>query len=186
MTAAANGSGYWMVADDGGIFAFDVPFEGQPAPVCATCTATRTCRACGMRSLPSNDGYYILGLDGTVWAFGNGSSSGRRRAAGPSTSCKRPDDPGLPRALGPTAPAPAPGDAVEVRDDRVGIVAEGHERDADDGAGPAATAHAVHRDADSAFEMRDHVGRGCFDEGALPFRFGRVAAASRDPGVGRR
>jgi hypothetical protein len=23
-----------------------------------------------MRSLPSNDGYYLLGLDGTVWAFG--------------------------------------------------------------------------------------------------------------------
>ena len=29
MTAAANGSGYWMVADDGGIFAFNVPFEGS-------------------------------------------------------------------------------------------------------------------------------------------------------------
>ena len=29
MTAAANGKGYWMVADDGGIFAFNVPFEGS-------------------------------------------------------------------------------------------------------------------------------------------------------------
>ena len=24
-----------------------------------------------MRSLKSNDGYYILGVDGTVWAMGN-------------------------------------------------------------------------------------------------------------------
>jgi len=79
MTAAANGSGYWMVADDGGIFAFDVPFEGS-LPRVRDLYGYPYVSSVRMRSLPSNDGYYILGLDGTVWAFGNakffGSASG--------------------------------------------------------------------------------------------------------------
>jgi hypothetical protein len=29
--SAADGSGYWMVAADGGIFSFDAPFYGSPA-----------------------------------------------------------------------------------------------------------------------------------------------------------
>ena len=29
MATAADGSGYWVVASDGGIFAFDVPFYGS-------------------------------------------------------------------------------------------------------------------------------------------------------------
>jgi type VII secretion-associated serine protease mycosin len=70
MTAAANGSGYWMVADDGGIFAFNVPFEGS-LPGVRDLYGYPYVSSVRMRSLPSNDGYYILGLDGTVWAFGN-------------------------------------------------------------------------------------------------------------------
>ncbi|MDQ1433796.1 MAG: hypothetical protein QOF59_612 [Actinomycetota bacterium] len=70
MTAAANGSGYWMVADDGGIFAFDVPFEGS-LPRVRDLYGYPYVSSVRMRSLPSNDGYYILGLDGTVWAFGH-------------------------------------------------------------------------------------------------------------------
>ena len=70
MTAAANGSGYWMVADDGGIFAFNVPFEGS-LPRVRDLYGYPYVSSVRMRSLPSNDGYYILGLDGTVWAFGN-------------------------------------------------------------------------------------------------------------------
>ena len=50
-------------------FAFDVPFEGSHP---------RVRRLYGypyeptvrMRALASNDGYYLLGLNGTVWAFG--------------------------------------------------------------------------------------------------------------------
>ena len=70
MTAAANGTGYWMVADDGGIFAFNVPFEGS-LPRVRDLYGYPYVSSVRMRSLPSNDGYYILGLDGTVWAFGN-------------------------------------------------------------------------------------------------------------------
>ncbi len=79
MTAAANGNGYWMVADDGGIFAFNVPFEGS-LPRVRDLYGYPYVSSVRMRSLPSNDGYYILGLNGTVWAFGNakyfGSLSG--------------------------------------------------------------------------------------------------------------
>ena len=70
MTAAANGQGYWMVADDGGIFAFDVPFEGS-LPRVRDLYGYPYVPSVRMRSLPSNDGYYILGLNGTVYAFGN-------------------------------------------------------------------------------------------------------------------
>jgi subtilisin family serine protease len=69
MTAAANGRGYWMVADDGGIFAFDVPFEGS-LPRVRDLFGYPYVSSIRMRSLPSNDGYYILGVNGTVWAFG--------------------------------------------------------------------------------------------------------------------
>ena len=69
MTAAANGRGYWMVADDGGIFAFDVPFEGS-LPRVRELFGYPYVSSVRMRSLPSNDGYYILGLNGTVYAFG--------------------------------------------------------------------------------------------------------------------
>ncbi|HEV7527091.1 MAG TPA: S8 family serine peptidase [Acidimicrobiia bacterium] len=70
MTAAANGKGYWMVADDGGIFAFNVPFEGS-LPRVRELFGYPYVSSVRMRSLPSNDGYYILGLNGSVWAFGN-------------------------------------------------------------------------------------------------------------------
>ncbi len=70
MTAAANGKGYWMVADDGGIFAFDVPFEGS-MPRVRDLYGYPYVSSVRMRSLPSNDGYYILAVNGTVWAFGN-------------------------------------------------------------------------------------------------------------------
>jgi type VII secretion-associated serine protease mycosin len=69
MTAAANGSGYWMVADDGGIFAFNVPFEGS-LPRVRSLYGYPYVPSVRMRSLSSNDGYYLLGLNGSVWAFG--------------------------------------------------------------------------------------------------------------------
>jgi hypothetical protein len=70
MTAAADGSGYWMIADDGGIFAFSVPFVGS-LPGVRSLYGWPYVSSIRMRSLKSNDGYYILGLDGTVWAMGN-------------------------------------------------------------------------------------------------------------------
>jgi len=79
MTAAQDGQGYWMVADDGGIFAFDVPFEGS-LPAVRSLLGWNYVASVRMRALASNDGYYILGADGTVWALGNaryfGSAAG--------------------------------------------------------------------------------------------------------------
>jgi subtilisin family serine protease len=68
MTAAANGAGYWLVARDGGIFAFNVPFKGALPGVRAK-VAFPYMPTVRMRALPSSDGYYMLGADGTVSAF---------------------------------------------------------------------------------------------------------------------
>ena len=70
MTAAANGSGYWMVADDGGIFSFGVPFQGS-LPLARVLYGWPYVSSMRMRSLPDNRGYYLLGLNGTVWSFGD-------------------------------------------------------------------------------------------------------------------
>src|SRR5664280_364884 len=63
MASSADGSGYWFVASDGGIFAFDVPFYGSegahpiPAPVV------------GMAGDGGTGGYWMVGADGTVYGF---------------------------------------------------------------------------------------------------------------------
>jgi type VII secretion-associated serine protease mycosin len=69
MTVGANGSGYWMVADDGGIFAFDERYEGS-LPAVRGLLGMPYIPSVRMRAIPSADGYYILGLNGNVWAFG--------------------------------------------------------------------------------------------------------------------
>jgi type VII secretion-associated serine protease mycosin len=70
MTAAAGGKGYWMVADDGGIFAFHAPFEGS-LPGIRKLLGMPYLPSIRMRNIPTNDGYYILELNGTVYGFGN-------------------------------------------------------------------------------------------------------------------
>jgi hypothetical protein len=75
MGAAANGSGYWMVADDGGIFAFDVPFAGS-LPAERALYGYPYVSSIRLRALPSADGYYILGLDGSVSSFGTARNFG--------------------------------------------------------------------------------------------------------------
>jgi hypothetical protein len=68
-----------MVADDGGIFAFDVRFAGS-LPRIRAALGTPYVPSVRMRAVPSNDGYYILCADGSVYAFGTakhwGSASG--------------------------------------------------------------------------------------------------------------
>ena len=82
MASASNGRGYWLVASDGGIFAFGVPFEGSlpEPPHLIGGSYPPTVR---MRAISSNDGYYLLGLDGSVAAFGTarffGSAAPSRR-----------------------------------------------------------------------------------------------------------
>ena len=73
--------------------------------------------------------------------------------------------------------APADHDSVEVLDDRVRIVAELYERDAEDGARPAAATHAVHGNADAAGDVIDDVGGRAFDHRPLGLGIGRSAPA---------
>jgi hypothetical protein len=68
MTASADGKGYWMVASDGGIFGFGVPFQGA-LPAVRSLYGWPYIPTVRMRSLPNNAGYYLLGVNGTVWAF---------------------------------------------------------------------------------------------------------------------
>jgi peptidoglycan hydrolase-like protein with peptidoglycan-binding domain len=60
----ANGAGYWLVAEDGGVFGFNAPFFGSaasfphPRPVVA------------MGATADGGGYWIVADDGAVYAFG--------------------------------------------------------------------------------------------------------------------
>jgi hypothetical protein len=76
--SAADGRGYWMVADDGGIFAFNVPFAGS-LPALRSLFGLPYVSSVRFRALPSGDGYYILGLDGTVSSFGTAKNFGSTR-----------------------------------------------------------------------------------------------------------
>jgi hypothetical protein len=76
MTANPSGSGYWMVASDGGIFAFNVGFfgsmGGQPLnrPVV------------GMLRSDGGSGYRLVASDGGVFNFGDAVSYGSTGAWG--------------------------------------------------------------------------------------------------------
>jgi hypothetical protein len=75
----ADGGGYFMVAADGGVFAFgDAKFEGS-------CPAIGGCSGTAVAVMPdaSGDGYWLVTAAGNVYAFGNASSFG---SPGPQTS----------------------------------------------------------------------------------------------------
>jgi hypothetical protein len=65
MAATPNGGGYWLVASDGGVFAFgDAAFEGSMG-------GTRLVAAVvGMAADPTGSGYWLVAADGGVFAFG--------------------------------------------------------------------------------------------------------------------
>src|SRR5207253_11120776 len=64
----ADGSGYWLVASDGGIFAFDAPFRGSMG-------GTRLNKPIsGM--VRYGDGYLMVGADGGVFNFSTSPFSG--------------------------------------------------------------------------------------------------------------
>jgi hypothetical protein len=71
-----DGSGYWLVASDGGIFAFDAGFFGS--------MGGRTLRRPITGMVPYGSGYLMVGEDGGVFDFSDrpfaGSLSGRRLA----------------------------------------------------------------------------------------------------------
>ena len=65
VAADPDGSGYWLVAADGGVFAFGAPFLGSlgGTPLSAPVV--------GLSPSPVGAGYYLLGADSAVYAFRN-------------------------------------------------------------------------------------------------------------------
>src|SRR5919106_1191418 len=60
--------GYWMVGQDGGIFAFgDAPFRGSTGAIKLNKPIV------GMAVAPNGRGYWLVASDGGVFAFGNGA-----------------------------------------------------------------------------------------------------------------
>jgi hypothetical protein len=65
MSSAPGGAGYWLVASDGGVFAFGkARFMGSLGGIALAAPII------GMTPQPSADGYRLVGSDGGVFDFG--------------------------------------------------------------------------------------------------------------------
>jgi ribosomal protein L24E len=71
MAATKSGNGYWLVASDGGIFAFgDAKFFGSTGGIRLNQPIV------GMAPTPSGNGYYLVAADGGVFNFGDAAFLG--------------------------------------------------------------------------------------------------------------
>ena len=75
MAATPDGRGYWLVASDGGIFAFgDAGFYGSTGNIVLARPVV------GMASAARGQGYWMVASDGGIFAFGDarfyGSAAG--------------------------------------------------------------------------------------------------------------
>jgi hypothetical protein len=65
VVATSDGGGYWLVAGDGGVFAFgDAPFRGSAGGM-------GSLGVVGMVSTPSDQGYWLLTAAGSIKSFGD-------------------------------------------------------------------------------------------------------------------
>ena len=89
MVRSAKGHGYFLVASDGGVFAFgDATFAGS-------CPGIGGCAGAAVSVVPdhSGDGYWLVTRSGNVYAFGNASYPGAPGKVGaPVTSAVRAPD----------------------------------------------------------------------------------------------
>jgi hypothetical protein len=70
MAANPDGKGYWLIARDGGVFAFKRPFYGSLPGLGVHKSVAR------LRSTPSGAGYWMLTTDGGVYRFGDAPAKG--------------------------------------------------------------------------------------------------------------
>ena len=56
--------GYWLVASDGGIFAYNAPFLGSTGSI------TLNKPVVGMAAAPNGSGYWFVASDGGIFAYG--------------------------------------------------------------------------------------------------------------------
>jgi hypothetical protein len=72
MAATPSGRGYWLVASDGGVFAFgDAGFHGSTGHLRLASAIV------AMAATPSGRGYWLVASDGGVFAFGDAPYLGR-------------------------------------------------------------------------------------------------------------
>jgi hypothetical protein len=71
MAPTPDGGGYWLVASDGGIFAFgDAPFYGSTGAMRLNKPIV------GMAPTPDGGGYWLVASDGGIFAFGDAPFDG--------------------------------------------------------------------------------------------------------------
>ena len=65
MASTHNGTGYWMVANDGGVFSFNAPYYGSLGAMHLNAPII------GMVATPTGHGYWLVASDGGVFTFGD-------------------------------------------------------------------------------------------------------------------
>jgi hypothetical protein len=77
MACTHDGSGYYLLGEDGGVFAFDAPFHGSTGSIRLVAPVV------GMAGHPTGDGYWFVASDGGIFTYGPdadffGSMGGQR------------------------------------------------------------------------------------------------------------
>ena len=94
MAATPDGKGYWLVASDGGIFAYgDAGFYGSTGSIHLNKPVV------GMTATPDGGGYWFVASDGGVFAYGDADFYGSTGQHPPERTHRRHG------RLRPTAPA---------------------------------------------------------------------------------
>ena len=71
MAATPSGHGYWLVASDGGIFAYgDAAFYGSTGAMHLNAPIV------GMAATPTGGGYWLVASDGGIFSFGDAAFHG--------------------------------------------------------------------------------------------------------------
>ena len=66
-TATPDGTGYWMVASDGGVFSFgSAHFHGSLPGL-----GVHVANIVGINAAPDGNGYWLVARDGAVFSFGS-------------------------------------------------------------------------------------------------------------------
>lgn len=70
------GRGYWIITDDGGVFAFSFP--GKQCPFFGSLGGVQLAAPIvDAQATPTGDGYWLMGRDGGIFAFGAAQFAGR-------------------------------------------------------------------------------------------------------------
>jgi hypothetical protein len=84
MAPTPSGKGYWLVASDGGIFAFgDAGFLGSTGGIRLNQPVV------GMAATPSGAGYWLVASDGGVFGFGDADFWGSVPLVAPASTSRK-------------------------------------------------------------------------------------------------